>query len=259
MSIKMKKRIFMLISMFLFLEVGALFAQGQFRILIFSKTETFRHETILEGVEAIRKLATKHDFSVTWTENSRIFASRRLNNYAAVVFLNSTGDVFNEDQQKGFEQYIKNGGGIVGVHGATATETDWPWFGKLLGGYFTSHPATQTAIMNVANANFPGMYNLPKKWLWTDEWYEFEKQTPEELNILLTVDESTYDLKLNRDEEKSAGMGALHPIAWYHEYDGGRAFYTGLGHIGTAYQDPLFLEHLYGGIYWTATGKGIVK
>ena len=104
--------------------------------------------------------------------------------------------------------------------------------------------------MKVIDKNHPATMHLPDRWVWTDEWYNFKGPLPENLHVLLTVDESTYV------DEK--GMGEVHPIAWYQEYDGGRSFYTALGHIESSYNDALFLKHLLGGIYWAATGLGIL-
>ena len=227
----------------------------QFSVLVFSKTEGYRHESILAGVKAIKELGEKHSFAVTWTEDAKIFTTEQLAPFSVVVFLNTGGDVLNDAQQSAFEQFIKSGKGFVGIHSATTTERDWPWFGKLLGRYFKVHPEIQTAVMNVVDKNFPATLHLPEKWLWTDEWYQFEDPLIDNLKVLITVDESTYDPRVKSNTVQTDGMGAFHPIAWYHEYDGGRAFYTALGHIPASYKDPFFLEHIYGGIYWAAKGK----
>jgi type 1 glutamine amidotransferase len=226
----------------------------QFKVLLFTKTAGFHHVSIHEGVDGIRNLASRHNFSVDWQENADVFNDKSLANYAAVIFLNTTGDVLNDTQQAAFEKYIKSGKGYVGIHSAADTEYDWAWYGKLVGMYFKTHPAQQTAFLDVKDSNFPGLERFPKRLLWTDEWYEYKKPyNADDLKILITLDEKTYDPKTNQ----GTGMGAEHPMAWYHNYDGGRAFYTGLGHIGLVYSDQSFLDHLYGGIYWAATGKGL--
>lgn len=230
----------------------AIMAQEQFNCLVFSKTEGYRHESILEGVQAIRALGQKHYFNVIWKEDATIFNDAELKKYKVIVFLNNSGDIFNEEQQKAFKKYIQNGGGFVGVHGASATEYDWEWFGKLIGRYFKIHPVIQTAKMHVIDKSHPSTYHLPDKWLWTDEWYDFYEPLSDDLVDVITVDESTYNPEAKWDEVESKGMGDYHPIAWYHEYDGGRAYYTALGHIRASYLDPLFLKHLYGAIYWAA-------
>jgi len=256
------KPLFLIILMFTIISgVLKVNAQNQFDVLVFSKTTGYRHDSILEGVEAIRLLGQKHHFGVTWTEDASIFKAEELKKYQVVVFLNNSDDIFNEDQKQAFKQFINNGGGFVGIHAATATEFKWEWYGKLLGRFFEIHPKIQTAVMKVVDKNFPATFHLPDHWLWTEEWYEFQEPLVEDLHVLITVDESTYDPKVTWEHtnQKSDGMGAFHPIAWYHEFDGGRSFYTALGHIGVAYKDPLFLEHIYGGIFWAATGIGIAK
>lgn len=163
-----------------------------------------------------------------------------LKQYAAVVFLNTTGDVLNPQQEKAFEAYIKSGGGFVGVHAATDTEFDWPWYGKLVGAYFVKHPAQQFADLKVINAKTIATAHLPETWNRKDEWYNFKDISPD-INILLNIDENSY---------KGGSNGANHPMAWYHDFEGGRAFYTGLGHTAESYTDPLFLQHLWAGMQY---------
>lgn len=220
------------------------------RVLVFSKTAGFRHESIKDGIEAIQKLGEEHGFLVDTTENAQYFHEDSLVKYSAVIFLNTTGDVLNHRQQKDFERYIQAGGGFVGVHAATDTEYDWPWFGKLAGAYFDGHPNNpnvRKATLDVVNKNHISTEMLPERWELEDEWYNFKSINPD-LNVLITIDETTYEGGTNGED---------HPMAWAHEYDGGRAFYTGLGHEPKNYADPLFLAHLYGGIQY-AIGKNKV-
>jgi type 1 glutamine amidotransferase len=208
------------------------------RILVFSKTAGFHHSSIDEGIVAVQKLGMENKFDVDTTKDSGKFTAENLKQYAAVVFLNTTGDVFNDAQQAAFEQYIKNGGGFVGVHAATDTEYEWPWYGKLVGAYFISHPEQQMATLNVINQNTIATKHLPKVWNRKDEWYNFKDINPN-LKVLITIDETTYQGGKNGDP---------HPMAWYHDFDGGRSFYTELGHVEESYTDPLYLKHLLGGI-----------
>lgn len=210
------------------------------RILVFSKTAGFHHSSIKVGVAAIQKLGLENKFAVDTTINSEKFTSKNLKQYAAVVFLNTTGDVLNDEQQKAFEQYIKGGGGYVGVHAATDTEYQWPWYGKLVGAWFINHPHQQVATLNVMNRNTIATKHLPEIWKRKDEWYNF-KDISKDIKVLITIDESTYQ----------GGKNApVHPMAWYHDFDGGRSFYTELGHVEESYADPLFLQHLLGGIQY---------
>jgi uncharacterized protein len=243
-------------SVILIFAVTASFAQ-QFKVLLFTKTDGFHHESIQEGVTAMRHLASRNNFTVDWHENAAIFTDKDLAKYACIVFLNTTGNVLNDEQQGAMERFIKGGKGYVGVHSASDTEYDWPWYDNMVGMMFKIHPQQQTAYLNIMNTDFPGMQRFPKKLLWTDEWYEFKEILAKDLTYLIKIDEKSYDAYAKWGTNEGKGMGEFHPIAWYHKYDGGRAFYTGLGHIGLVYSEPLFLEHLYGGIYWAATGKGL--
>ena len=84
-------------------------------------------------------------------------------------------DVLNEVQQSEFERYIQAGGGFVGIHAASDTEYDWPWYGKLVGGYFNGHPKIQSATLEVLDTTHISTKMLSKKWIRTDEWYNFKK------------------------------------------------------------------------------------
>jgi uncharacterized protein len=257
------QRIIMKNTFLKFAFFGLLFLQfsvsaQQFKVLLFTKTDGFHHESINEGVVAIKKLAERNTFSVDWHENASIFTDKGLEKYNAVIFLSTTGNILNEEQQAAFEKFIKAGKGFVGIHAATDTEYDWAWYGKMVGMYFKIHPQQQTAYLTVNDSNFPGMERFPKKLLWTDEWYEFK--TPanaSDLKVLVSLDEKSYNPNAKWGDNEGKGMGASHPISWYHNYDGGRAFYTALGHIPAIYADQTFLDHIYGGIYWAATGKGL--
>ncbi|MFT5884614.1 MAG: type 1 glutamine amidotransferase [Arcticibacterium sp.] len=246
------------VALFLMASFLANAQDGSIKALLFSKTAGFHHESIHEGVAAVRGLADRHSFQVDWHEATQVFSDQGLKKYDVVIFLNTTGDVLNEKEQAAFEKYIQNGGGYVGVHAAADTEYDWEWYTKMVGMMFKIHPAQQTAYIHVEDHNFAGMQRFPKTLLWTDEWYEYQKPAlSDDLHFLVSVDEKTYEPYAKWGNNEGKGMGDFHPLAWYHEYDGGRAFYTGLGHIGAIYSDQTFLDHLYGGIYWAATGKGI--
>jgi type 1 glutamine amidotransferase len=229
----------------------------QFKVLLFTKTDGWHHESIQEGVTAIRQLAARNNFTVDWHEDAKNFNDKFLEKYQVVIFLNTTGNILNEEQQAAFEKFIRAGKGFVGIHSASDTEYDWPWYTKMVGMMFKIHPLQQTAYLKVEDANFPGMERFPKKLLWTDEWYDFSERKADDLHFLVSVDEKSYDPYAKWGEKESKGMGAFHPISWYHKYDGGRSFYTALGHIPLAYSDQTFLDHIYGGIYWAATGKGL--
>lgn len=213
-------------------------------ILVFSKTAGFRHESIPEGKKALMKLGEEHGFKVDTTENAMYFTEDSLKNYKAVVFLSTTEDVLNPTQQADFERYIQAGGGYVGIHAAADTEYEWPWYNKLVGAYFKSHPKQQNAVVHVVDKKFPATKHLPTDWKIFDELYNYKDINPD-IHVLAKLDESTYEGGENGED---------HPFIWYHEFDGGRAFYTGRGHTIESYSEPEFLQHLLGGIQW-AMGK----
>ncbi|GGG40715.1 ThuA domain-containing protein [Hymenobacter glacieicola] len=213
-------------------------------VLVFSKTSGFYHESIPAGIRAIQALGQENNFRVDTTTDAGLFTAARLQSYQAVVFLSTTQDILNETQQTAFEQFIRSGRGFVGVHAATDTEYNWPWYGRLVGAYFDGHPAIQPATIRVVHSAHPATAGLPARWSRTDEWYNFRSISPD-LTILATLDESTYSGGTN---------GANHPIAWCHEVDGGRAFYTAGGHTTESFGEPLFRQHLLGGIQY-ALGK----
>lgn len=215
-------------------------------VLVFTRTTGYRHDSIPAGVDAIRRLGEANGFAVQQTEDPASFADAALAEHQVVVWLSTTADVLSEEQQAAFERYIGAGNGWVGVHAAADTEYDWPWYGGLLGGaWFLSHPVIQTAALEVEAAEHPSTLHLPTRFEMEDEWYNFQANPRPEVSVLLRLDESSYQVG-------EGAMGADHPIAWYHEYAGGRAWYTGLGHRAELYSDPRFVEHLLGGIRWAA-------
>ena len=246
------------ILLFAFLLLVQSVSAQQFKVLLMTKTEGWQHLSIPDGTRAMKQLAERHAFAVDVVETPTAFNDKNLEQYSAIVFLNTTGNILNADQKAAMEKFIKSGKGFVGIHSASDTEYGWEWYTKLVGMMFKIHPKQQTAYLKVEDANFPGMERFPKKLLWTDEWYEFQARKVDDLKILVSVDEKTYDPNANWGGGKEGkGMGSLHPISWYHNFDGGRAFYTALGHIPLVYSDQTFLDHVYGGIYWAATGKGL--
>lgn len=221
---------------------------AEVKVLVFSKTEGFRHESIEAGIEAIKKLGAENDFTVEVTEDATVFNESFLKDFMAVVFLNTTGNVLDPVQQSQMERFIQAGGGYIGIHSATDTEYGWPWYGKLVGAYFESHPMNpnvQEAKVKVVQPNHAATDSLPESWTVADEWYNYKSLDPTN-TILITVDESTYEGGTN---------GTNHPIAWYKEYDGGRSFYTGMGHTNEQFYNSKFLSHLLGGIKY-AIGLG---
>ena len=219
------------------------YADDSVALLVFSRTVGFRHDSIPAGIAAIRALGAQNRLEVDATEAAETFSDAGLAKYRVVVFLNTTGAVLAADQHAALERFIRRGGGFVGIHSAADTEYDWPWYGKLVGAYFRSHPAIQPATLRIVEPSHESTRHLPQQWTRTDEWYNFRAPPGAEVSVLMRIDEHTYS---------GGTMGDNHPITWCHAYDGGRAWYTALGHTIESYSEPLFLRHLWGGIAWTA-------
>jgi len=208
-------------------------------VLIFSKTKAFRHASIPKGVQTIRHLLDSVGIASLHTENSGYFTTENLRGFSAVIFLSTTGDVLDDAQQRAFEQYVRSGRGYVGIHAASDTEYDWPWYGGLVGAYFNGHPpGLHEAKLTVTDQGHVSTQHLPKVWFHRDEWYDF-RDVQKGLHVLMTLDEASYE---------GGKMGKFHPIAWFREYDGGRAFYTGLGHTDESFDVEHFRKHILGGI-----------
>ncbi|TME25005.1 MAG: ThuA domain-containing protein [Chloroflexi bacterium] len=222
-------------------------APSTVRVLIFSRTAAFRHSAIPVAVAAVIHLGDEHGYLVDATEDAGAFTDANLAHYRAVVFLLTTGDVLDEAQQAAFERFIRAGGGFAGVHSASDTEYGWAWYGQLVGAYFRRHPAVQPAVVRIEDAGHPSTASLPASWKRTDEWYDFRTNPRQAVHVLASVDESTYS---------GGGMGRDHPIAWCHHFDGGRSWYTAMGHAAESYADSNFLAHLEGGIESVAGIRG---
>lgn len=243
----MKLRI--IFSLLLIVCAGFIFSgfteKKKVRLLVFSKTTGFRHSSIGAGKLALLKMGAAQGWLVDTTEDAGFFTKDNLKKYDAVLFLSTTGNILDSAQQQAFEQFIRSGKGFAGIHAATDTEYDWPWYVGLVGASFESHPKQQTARLYRIDKTHLSTVLLPDTWERFDEWYNFKNINPA-THTLLRIDESSYTGGKN---------GEQHAMAWYHEYDGGRAFYTALGHTDASYTEPLFIEHLSGGINWVLGRK----
>lgn len=211
------------------------------RLLVFSKTAGWRHQSIEAGQTAITELGQQNDVGVTITEDAKMFNPDTLASYSAVIFLNTTGTVFDDNQREAFENYIRDGGGFVGVHSAADTEYDWPWYGELMGAYFANHPpGTPNADVLLEDGGHSSTSMLPEVWNRDDEWYNYQS-FEDHINVLLSLDTDSYE---------GSDHPGNHPIAWYHEFDGGRSFYTGMGHTDASFSNELYRGHLWGGIMY---------
>jgi type 1 glutamine amidotransferase len=218
-----------------------------YRVLVFSKTLGYRHDSITNGIAALRQLGLESGFGVDATEDSGVFTAPNLARYATVVFLSATGDVLGQNQETALKSYVLGGGGFVGIHGAVfgpqACEDRWDWYGEMFCCAFTNHSAVVPAVVRIENEGHPANAGLPKAWERTDEWYNFTGTPRGCARILATVDEATY---------KGGSMGKDHPVAWCRQIGKGRMWYTAMGHTGSSFDEPLFRRHLLGGILITA-------
>ncbi|WP_037318516.1 ThuA domain-containing protein [Salegentibacter sp. Hel_I_6] len=204
-------------------------------VLVFYKTDGFWHNSIPTGRDFLLDLGEDHDFEVTTTKDADDFLEDDIQNYDLIIFLNTTGNVFDDEEQEGFKKYIENGGNFFGIHAAADTEGDWPWFVELVGGFFDGHPEVQQADIKLNMPQHPAVSHLPELWTRTDEWYNYKNLNPE-MQVLLYLDENSYEGGTNGEE---------HPIAWFGETGyGGISIYTGLGHTVQSYIEPLFQEHI---------------
>lgn len=218
------------------------------RILLFSETRGYRHDSIADAVTSLEELATSIGIQTDHaTDSSGMFNETTLANYKAVVWVLTSGDVLDTDEQAAFENYIRSGGGYAGIHAASDTEYEWPWYGALVGAYFNSHPEIQVATQIVENGSHPSTAHLNLTWTRTDEWYDYSTNPRARVNVLLRLDEDSYS---------GGQMGNDHPSAWYHDYDGGRSWYTGGGHTSASYTEPDFRTHLLGGLRYAAGING---
>ncbi|WP_433127336.1 ThuA domain-containing protein [Micromonospora sp. CA-240977] len=221
-------------------------ADDPFSVLVFSKTAGFRHDSIPTGIAAIQKLGADNGFTVDASEDGAAFSDANLAKYKAVIWLSTTGDVLNAEQQAAFERYVRAGGGYVGIHAASDTEYSWAWYGDLVGAYFANHPQNQQATVKVEDHAHPSTAELPDRWSRFDEWYNFQTNPRPDVHVLASLDEKSYT-------PGAGAMGADHPTSWCQDFDGGRSWYTGGGHTRESYAEPEFLSHLLGGIR-TAAG-----
>jgi type 1 glutamine amidotransferase len=216
---------------------------GEARVLVFTRTTGFQHDSIPDGIAALRRIGEEGGFLVDATEDPDAFRDANLPAYRAVVFLLTTGDVLDGESQAALERFIRSGGGWAGVHSASDTEYDWPFYGRLVGEYFAGHPEIQPATVRLEDRAHPATATLPAVWPRTDEWYNFRTSPRRAVHVLATLDEGTYS---------GGSMGEDHPIAWCHEVFGGRAIYTAGGHTRESYTEPLFVAHLSGAVRWAA-------
>lgn len=220
-------------------------AQHDLKILVFSKTEGFRHKSIPAGINFLTEMSEKNNWNIEFSEDASVFNNTELPTFDVVVFLNTTGNIFNEENKAALRNFFARGKGFVGVHSASNTEEEWPWFTEMIGATFKDHPKVQSATVNVnTSCQHLAIKNWNEKEVFIDEWYNYKNPVAKHVNVLTLVDEESY--QGNKMNTKN------HPNSWYHIYDGGRVFYTAMGHTDEMYKDMRFYNHIEGGILWAA-------
>lgn len=224
------------------LDAGTPGGAAPIRVQAFTRTEGFRHDSIGAGLSLLGELEQRGAIALRATEDAAELV-RELADTDVVVFLSTTGEILDDAQQDALESFVRAGGGFVGVHAAADTEYDWPFYGELLGARFESHPAVQTARIVVEAPDHPATAALPESWERDDEWYNFDRNPRDSVQVLLTLDESSYE---------GGSHGADHPIAWCQLLGRGRSFFTALGHTEASWSEPLFAQHIEGALRWAA-------
>ncbi|MFY0686805.1 MAG: ThuA domain-containing protein [Cyclobacteriaceae bacterium] len=240
--------------------------QADFNVLVFSKTNGFRHaEAIEQSKITFEKMGVDNDWNVVISDNGAIFNDEQLSYMDVVIWNNTTGRNLTDDQRLSFRRYMESGGGYIGTHGSGDFSHHWPWYEQtLIGANFTHHtmnPQFQTATMQRAcDSTFYGCDDLTSTWIREEEWYVFSNNPRENgANVIYTVDENTFDPNGNVRfllTDKDFGMGDDHPIVWYNCLDGGgKSFYSALGHSGAAFEEPNHLLLLKNAIKWVGSGE----
>jgi len=216
------------------------------RLLVFSKTTGYRHASIEPAVAALQSIAPEREWTIAASEDAIVFTDGTLAQIDVVLFMSTSDDILDDAQQAGLQTFVEAGGGFVGVHSASATEETWPWYRELIGARFVDHPAPQQATVHVVAPDHPACVGLPVQWSRFDEWYNFDASPSRVVDVLLQLDETTFE---------GGTMGVDHPIAWTHVFGDARVFYTGGGHTTESWADPLWVHHVANGIDWVIAGE----
>lgn len=217
------------------------------RVLLFSHSTGWRHPSIEPGVAAIQGLGAREKFNIVHSADPNVFSAEGLKGFDAIILLSNSTDPkkpesewFVGPRRDALQSFVRRGGGIVGIHAASDSHYNWPWYGKMIGGYFASHPeGTPEGTLKVVDSKHPSTRNMEKSKRRVDEWYYFQDHNPE-TQLLVTLDPASIGQK---DVNPN-------PISWAHEFEGGRVFYTAMGHTTETFSEPYFLDHLAGGLKW---------
>ena len=220
------------------------------KVLVYTRNgKGYVHDNIEDSVKAIRKMGEAAGFAVDSTADSNFFTDATLRQYKAIVFANTNNEAFDtEGQRDAFKRYIEAGGGFVGIHSAAGSERNWPYFWSLVGGRFLYHPKLQPFTVRVVDPAHPAVKGLPATFEWEDECYHLEYYNPD-LHPLLVTDPTRLE-DPDRGKHPFGLVGHALPLSWTLQVDGGREFYTALGHKKEHYANPILYRHILNGILW---------
>ena len=225
--------------------------QRNLKILVFFKSVEYQHESVPEALNMMKELAIQNKWIIKLTEDSVVFTSENLHLYDVIVFLLTGGDILDDGGKEALKEYIHTGGGLVTIHTGPYTMQEWPWFNNLVGACFIGHPPVQQGKLIIEDLTHPSTGFLDDTvMLWTEEWYSFDRSPRSSAHVIMSVDENSYDVDDNRWFEGVIQRMGDHPVAWYHDNEGGRFFQTALGHEASAYQNEFMRKHIVGAILW---------
>ncbi len=239
---------FLIYSLFVLAIVSC--SESQKKILIYTRNgEGYVHENIPASIKALEEICQDLGVATEVSDSAELITREYLDRFDAIIFSNSNNEAFTTDEQRSvFQEYCRSGKGFAGIHSACGSEREWPWFWSLLGGKFYRHPPLQPFDIKIIDRNHPSTENLPDPWKWEDECYYIHHLNPD-IHVLIAADLTTVEDE-KRMEYPGTVFGDYFPLSWYHEFEGGRQWYTALGHKPEHYDDPNFREHLKGGIQW---------
>lgn len=220
-------------------------------VLVFSKTIGYRHDATPVAIEAMTEIGSEKNWKMKFTEDSTFFTEDMLEKFDVIVFLLTLGDILDDTGKEALKNFYRSGKGIVTIHTGTITLLEWPWFTDLIGASFVGHPPVEQARLVIEDRDHPSVNHIKKDEIYfTDEWYSFDRNPRTDVNVLISVDESTYDVDNNEWFEGAEQRMGDHPLVWYREIEGGRIFQSALGHEAEAYKNDFLRQHIIGAIGW---------
>jgi hypothetical protein len=250
----MKQTLYLILFLFMIATTQSQNQTPDLKILAFSKTAGYRHGAIPQSLIALGQLAEQNNWKIIATEEGEIFTPENLSSFDLVIFVHATKDILDAQQQEALKGYVENGGGLLTLHTGADTEYDWGWYTRAIGASFVGHPPSQEGKLIIEDRSHPATAHFPDStWVVTDEWYSFDRNPREDVHVLISIDEDSYEVDDNRWFEGAQQRIGDHPLVWYRLVGKGKVFQTALGHEPELYHNPLFLQHLKGAILWTAT------